>query len=196
MQIATAALNAQIAKWQELETAINSASSTLSGFLSNIESWGSASFATIAQLEADIAKINELAGTNIKYTGFTGNAQTDRANMLNMNLEVNKANAQLLRDEQNFIKGITSTMNSEVRDNQTLVKAFSSDTWMSEMSKMRDREGNLFFTDKELAKMSKAREEALKSNQELSGVDLWNEVQRILGEEDAELGVKLKINEG
>lgn len=194
---ATGALDAQIAKWQELETAINSASSTLSGFLSNIESWGSASFATIAKLEAEIATINKLAGTNIQYTGFTGNATTDRNNMLRMNLDVNKANAQLLTQEQNFIQGITTDMETAINKNNTdMMDALSRDTWYTDLAGMKDDKGNAVFTDQELAKMAKAREEALKFNPNLSGAELWKEVKRILGEEDAELGVKLKINEG
>lgn len=194
---ATGALDAQIAKWQELETAINSASSTLSGFLSNIESWGSASFATIAKLEAEIETINKLAGTNIQYTGFTGNATTDRNNMLRMNLDVNKANAQLLTQEQNFIQGITTDMETAINKNNTdMMDALSRDTWYTDLAGMKDDKGNAVFDDKELAKMAKAREEALKFNPNLSGAELWKEVKRILSEEDAELGVKLKINEG
>lgn len=193
LTVATAALDAQIAKWQELETAISSASSTLSGFMSNIESWGAASFATIAKLEAEIETINKLAGTNIQYTGFTGDATTDRNNMLRMNLDVNKANAQLLTEQQTFIKGLIGDMTrSKQGRDQSFLDIFSSDTWVTEF---QDKYGAIY-SDEEIGKLSQARAEALKLNPELSGLDLWNEVQRILSEEDAELGVKLKINEG
>lgn len=191
--LATGALTKQKEEWEKTSASINAASQSLSGFLTNIESWGNASAEAIATLQEHLNKLG------ITYKAYTGNAETDALNLLTMNLALNKEEAQLLTQKQNSYGRILAenhdTAYARQMNEMNFLDKLDDDDFATFLSDNNYSNAiGLGFTSTDVGYILDARKRALELNHSLSGQALWDEIKRILAEDKAEIDVDLVIN--